>query len=74
MGLARYLTSLTKPELERLTKECNFSDDEQEVFDMLSRNRSTLEISFKLGLSKRTTDRRIESIKRKVDKINGKNN
>lgn len=74
MGLARYLTSLTKPELERLTQECNFSDDEQEVFDMLSRNKSTLEISFKLGLSKRTTDRRIENIKRKVDKINGKNN
>lgn len=74
MSLIRYLTSLTKPELERLTNECNFSDDEQEVFDMLSRNKSTLEISFKLGLSKRTTDRRIESIKRKVDKINGKNN
>lgn len=74
MSLIRYLTSLTKPELERLTNECNFSDDEQEVFDMLSRNKSTLEISFKLGLSKRTTDRRIENIKRKVDKINGKNN
>ena len=36
MRLGKYLSSLTKPELEELKEQLNLSDDELEVFEHLS--------------------------------------
>ena len=38
MRLGKYLSSLTKPELEELKEQLNLSDDELLVFDNLSKN------------------------------------
>ena len=73
MSLGRYLSSLTKPELEEIREQCNLSDDELAIFKMLSKSKSRLEICDFLGLSERTTDRRIKKLKRKVEEINGNN-
>ena len=40
MRLGKYLSSLTKPELEELKEQLNLSDDELKVFNNLSKNRS----------------------------------
>ena len=69
MRLGRYLTSLTKPELEKYINGCNFSDDEETIFTMLSKNKSIVEISEKLGMSESATNRRIAKIKRKGERF-----
>ena len=33
MRLGKYLSSLTKPELELIVKIANFTDDEQKIFE-----------------------------------------
>ena len=71
MRLGKYLSSLTKPELEELEQYLNLTEDECIIFHLLSKNKSIIEISDKMGMSKRTTDRRINDVKRKVEKIYG---
>lgn len=69
--LGKYLSSLTKPELEELKDLLNLTDDECIIFHLLSKNKSIIEISDKVGISRRTTDRRINDVKRKVEKVYG---
>ena len=66
MRLGNHLSSLTTPKLEYLKEQLNLSDDETAVFDMLSRRKSINEISQRLNLSMRTTDRIIARIKSKL--------
>lgn len=63
------LSSLTKSELERYSCELNLTDDENAIFEMLSKGKSRQEIANKIQLSSRTVDRRIKSIKIKMGKI-----
>ena len=60
------LSKLTKPELEEVTKNANLTDDEMDVFLMLSRGKSIKEIAFKQSVSTATVSRRIECIKKKI--------
>ena len=69
MRLGRYLSSLTKPELELLENECNFSDEEGIIFSYLAKGKYIREIALKTCLSEKTVERRIERIKFKVCKV-----
>ncbi len=64
-----WLSSLTRAEVERLRQECNFNDEELAVYNLRVRNKSNVQISFELGMSERTVDRRVKSIKHKISKI-----
>ena len=72
MRLGKYLSSLTKPELEELKELLNLTEDELEVFSMLAKGKTLVEVSMENRISVSTLKRRIESIKRKVEKLNGK--
>lgn len=72
MRLGKYLSSLTKPELEELIELCNFSEEEGIIFHMLSKSKSLTEISLETQFSVSTVKRRIVDIKGKVNKIHGK--
>ena len=72
MRLGKYLTSLTKPELEELKELLNLTEDELEAFSMLAKGKTLVEVSMENRTSVSTLKRRIESIKRKVEKLNGK--
>ena len=77
MRLGKYLSSLTKPGLEEIITNANFTDDEQKIFDLLSKDKSITQIAIKLCVCERTINRRIKSIKSKISKVggcNGKNN
>ena len=77
MRLGKYLSSLTKPELELIIKNANFTDDERKVFDLLSKDRCITEISIKLCVCERTINRRMKNIESKISKVGeyyGKNN
>ena len=71
MRLGKYLSSLTKPELEEIKKNCNLTDDESVIFDLLAKRRSITEISMKLSVCDRTINRRIADIYYKVSKAGG---
>lgn len=68
MRIGKYLSSLTKPELEELKEKCNFSEEESIIYDMLSKQKSVLEISNVVLLSDRTVKRRIKKISEKVER------
>lgn len=69
MILGRYLTTLTKPELELLKEECNLSDEETEIFTFLAKGKYVREIALKTCMTERTVERRICHIKFKVQKV-----
>ena len=69
MRLGCYLSTLTKPELELLVEECNFSEEEGTIFLYLAKGKYIREIAYKMCLSEKTVERRIEKIKNKVCKV-----
>lgn len=74
MRIGKYLSTLTKPELEEIEKKANFSDEEKTIYYMLSKGKSLTEISINNQISLSTLKRRINNIKLKVGKINENNN
>lgn len=69
MQLGSFLLKLTKPELEVYKSYCNFSHEDELIFDMLSKGASIIEISKELMLSETTVSRRIKRIKLKVERV-----
>lgn len=67
--LGKYLSSLTKPELEELKELLNLTDDEELVFSQLSKGRSKVIVADNCGISLRTVDTRIKSISTKLERI-----
>lgn len=72
--LGKYLSSLTKPELEELKDQLNLTDDEEMVFEQLSRGRSNVLTAGNCQISSRTLDSKIKSINIKLGRLrsNGK--
>ena len=71
MRLGKYLSSLTKPELELIVKIANFTDDEQKIFELLAKDRSITQMATSLCVSERTINRRIKNIESKISKVGG---
>lgn len=66
MRLGKFLSILTKPELERLCGICNMSEDESMVCRMLAVGKSVEQIREEMLTSRSTVTRRIMGAKRKV--------
>ena len=71
MALGKYLSSMTKPELEELKNLLNLTEDEEEVFNGLSRGRSKTRVADDCMVSTSTVDNRIKSISLKVARLKG---
>ncbi len=71
MRLGKYLSSLTKPELEELKEQLNLSDDELKVFDNLSKDRSKAVIADNCLVCTSTIDNRIKAINIKIKRLKG---
>ena len=71
MALVKFLSSLVASEVEELRGKCNFTDDEREVFELLTRGKSIAEISMKLSVSTKTVERKITDIRSKVKRVKG---
>ena len=61
-------SELTKPELDKITENANFTEEEQEIFKLLMANKSLEEIAQRLLLSKATISRRVQKIKSKAER------
>ena len=62
------LSELTKPELEKILKNANFTEEER-IFNLLSQGRSITEIAMRLSVCDRTVNRKINKIKKKISKL-----
>ena len=69
MRLGKYLSSLTKPELEQVKDNLNLTDEEEVVFIHLSKGRSKVAIADICMISISTVDNRIKSINAKLSRI-----
>ena len=65
------LSKLTKPELEAIIENANFTEQEEEIFSLLARGLISKEIAIKLCISSRTVERRIFDIKKKINRLEG---
>ena len=61
-------SELTKPELDKITENANFTEEEQEIFKLLVADKSLEEIAQRLLLSKATISRRVKNIKNKAER------
>ena len=64
------LSQLTKPELDKILQNANFTKDEEEIFKDLSRGISEKEISLRHSISVSTVERRTRRIKEKIKRLN----
>lgn len=67
--LGHFLSSLTKDELEIIKDSLNLTDDEEAVFNELSRGRSKVAVADKCLISCSTVDRRIHDINQKLSRV-----
>ncbi|MCD7724901.1 MAG: helix-turn-helix transcriptional regulator [Clostridiales bacterium] len=67
MNLSKY----TKPTLDEWQSLLNLTEDEEKVFLLLAKGKSIKEIADKIGMSTRTVDNRIASIRRKMEQLGG---
>lgn len=71
--LGKYLSSLTKPELEELKGLLNLSDEEEMIFNELSKGRSVVSVAERCMVCTSTVDNRTKAIKAKINKVGWKN-
>lgn len=65
MNLSKY----TKPEIDKLRIDLNLTDDELAVFDRLAKGKSVVSIAMDIGMCTRAVDKRIKSIKDKLERL-----
>lgn len=61
------LSKLTMPRINYLRENLNLTEDEEQVFDLLVKNKTIKEISDRVQISSRSVARRIAMIKRKMN-------
>ena len=66
MRLGKYLSSLTKPELEYIKEICNFTDDEEKMFNFLKKDYPLNKIEIECNMSESTILRKIKKLERKI--------
>lgn len=60
---------LTAIECDRFRRDCNFTPQEMNVFNLRVRDKSIVEISQNLNMSEATVNRRIRGIKDKILRV-----
>lgn len=66
-------SELTKPELEKIKENANFTDEELRIFKLLSQDKSITDIAVRMSASNRTINRKISKIKQKISKLEALN-
>ncbi len=65
------LSKLTKPELDEIINNANFTEEEIEVFKLLARGKTITEIAQQISACNRTVNRRISKIMSKISRLEG---
>ena len=65
------LSKLTKPELDRIIENANFTEEEEQIFRMLCRGSTISEIAYRMSICDRTVNRKIICIRDKISRVKG---
>lgn len=65
----RKISDFTKQECEMLREACNFTPEEQIVFDLRAGSAMIVATSRRAAMSERTVNRKVASIKRKIFRV-----
>lgn len=63
------LSFLSMEQSEEYKRKMNLTEDEEQIFDMLTKNYSVVKIAGIMKMSTRTVDRRIKSIREKMNNL-----
>jgi len=63
------ICDFTMPEIERFRALCNFTPEEMEFFNLRSRNKSIIEITFAMNISKSKADILSKKVKSKIIRV-----
>lgn len=63
------LSFLSREQSEEYKSKMNLTEDEEKIFDMLTKNYSVIKIADVMQMSTRTVDRRIRNIKLKMSVV-----
>lgn len=63
------LSFLSKEQSEDYKSKMNLTEDEEKIFDMLTKNYSIVKIADNMQMCTRTVDRKIRNIKLKMDGV-----
>lgn len=63
------LSFLSKEQSEEYKSKMNLTEEETKIFDMLTKNYSVVKIASVMQMSTRTVDRRIKSIREKMNNL-----
>lgn len=63
------LSFLSKEQSEEYKIKMNLTEDEEQIFNMLTKNYSVIKIADSMQMSTRTVDRRIKSIREKMSVV-----
>ncbi len=67
--MSNQINKLIKPELDLYRVECNFTDDEKEVFECMTKGYTLSKTAIECCLSESTVQRRMDSILGKINKV-----
>lgn len=65
------LSKLTKPELDRIIENANFTEEEEQIFRMLTKGNTISEIAYTMSICDRTVNRKISCIRDKISRVKG---
>lgn len=63
------LSFLSREQSEEYKNKMNLTEDEEKIFDMLTKNYSVVKMASVMQMSTRTVDRRIKSIREKINNL-----
>ncbi len=63
------LRDYTKPELDRLVANCNFTDTELQYFLLKSKDKSIVQISFEMNISEQQVSKLARRVKNKINRV-----
>lgn len=62
-------SELTKPELDEILENANFTEEEENIFTMLAREKTLTEVAQRNMICERTVQRKVDKIKVKIEKL-----
>ena len=63
------ISELTKPELEKIIENADFTDEEERIFKLLSKGKTITQIAIRVSLCERTVNRKVIKIKQKIKRL-----
>ena len=63
------ISELTKPELEKIIENANFTEEEERIFKLLSKGNTITQIAIRVSLCERTVNRKVIKIKQKIKRL-----